>query len=233
MTNKKITIFAAIHGDEVYGIELYNSFISAYPELSSYVQLVIGNKAAYAQNIRFIDIDMNRAYGVSQKSHEEDEIKRVSQEIRAFDPDYILDIHTTRRSSGVFFITDSLNDVKKKLCNFLPLDTCVMQGGYIKTSFVGNYPESVSLEYSLNAINPKTTNDFVTGLHRLVTNKTAPHNTNNKKYEVVSIIDKPQYDKYPGLKSYDKKPEGIALMVPKDASEMDAEYYGFWCKQAT
>lgn len=113
MTNKRITVFAAIHGNEIYGVELYNSFIFAYPELSEYVQLVIGNKKAYTQNVRFIDIDMNRAYGVSEESHKAEEIKRASQEISSFEPDYILDIHTTRRSSGVFFITDSLSGVKK------------------------------------------------------------------------------------------------------------------------
>lgn len=106
-----------------------------------------------------------------------------------------------------------------------------MHGGYIKNSFVGNYAKSVSLEYSLNAISPKTTNEFIIGLQQLITSDVTRHNMSSKKYEVTSIISKHEYDKYSGLKSYDTKPEGIALMVPKDAGEMDAEYYGFWCKQ--
>lgn len=74
---KKVAIIAAMHGDEVYGIELYEKFIQRLPELKNYIQLIIGNEGAYNQQTRYVDTDMNRQYQTDGDSHESSEIKRV------------------------------------------------------------------------------------------------------------------------------------------------------------
>jgi len=227
-----VTIFSAIHGDEVYGIELYKSFIEKYPNLKDWVRLTIGNKKANTKNVRFIDTDMNRAYGIDDAGHEATEISRVEEELDKFSPDYIFDIHTTKRSSGVFYITDSLNSPKDDICSMLDIDVLIMKHGYISNSFVGTHHKSVSLEYSLNSINSTTTTNFIDGLAGLITGTRRSNIFNRRVFELKSTITKEQLAKYSNLNSYDEKPEGIALMVPKDESEMDAEYFGFWCKNS-
>lgn len=227
---KKVTIFSAIHGDEVYGIELYESFIEKYPGLKDWVRLTIGNKKANNKKVRFIDTDMNRAYGVDDVGHEAVEIARVEDELEQFTPDYIFDVHTTRRSSGVFYITDSLNSPKYEICSKLDIDVLIMKHGYVNNSFVGTHHKAVSLEYSLNSISSITTSNFIDGIAELIIGDMRSKILNRRIFELRSIITKEQFNNYSNLKSYDEKPEGTALMVPKDESEMDAEYFGFWCK---
>lgn len=225
----KVAIIAAMHGDEVYGIDLYDAFIKQHPELSSSVRLVIGNEAAHQKNIRFIDKDMNRQYASTSKSHEQDEIIRVNNEIRGFETDYIIDIHTTRRDSGIFFISDTPNKKRQHIYNMLDIDICIMEDEVIKTSLIGSYDNAVSLEYSLRSINQKTTDKFIAALANLVHGQSTRMN-NSRFYYAKRLISKNEWQEQQNLKNYDKTPAGIALMVPKDLSEMDAEYFGFWCE---
>ena len=228
---KKVAILAAMHGEEVYGIELYEEFTRKHPHLASYIALVIGNKRAVAEYTRFIDIDMNRAYNNPTPVHETVEIERVTTELIEINPDYILDIHTTRRDSGVFFITDSLTPTKHTICELLDIDICVMKDEVINSSFIGNNSKAVSLEYSLKSISKQTTDQFVERLKQLIERGTLNADGYQRKvYDVQRLISKSEYKEYSSLKNRDVRAEGVALMVPKDASEMDAEYFGFWCK---
>lgn len=227
---KKATIIAAMHGDEVYGVELYEQFIKLSPELKSYIQLIIGNEEAYKQQTRFIDVDMNRQYQVDDGSYESAEIERVDRLINVFQPDYIIDIHTTRRDSGVFFISDTINAKRQRIYNMLDIDVCIMKDRVIKQSLIGNYPNAVSLEYSLASISDTTTTTFIDSLRSLVVEEKV--NVDNKHlYRVSNLITREEWKKYKGLKNYEVRSEGMALMVPRDTSEMDAEYFGFWCTQ--
>lgn len=231
MTNcKRVIILAAIHGDEVYGVELYNKFVVKYPELSKNVSLVIGNRKAYEEKTRFIDIDLNRAFNLKNAEHESIEIKRIEKELKDFNADYIIDIHTTRRDSGIFYISDNLNIAREDICNLLDIDVCIMKDKVIESSFIGNNDKAVSIEYSLKAINKETTEGFINNLNLLITDSNKLRTPKYRKiYKVKRLITRAEYRKYRSLKNHDVKIEGIALMIPKDNSEMDAEYYGFWC----
>jgi hypothetical protein len=227
---KRVTILAAMHGIETYGTDLFNEFVKKFPELAENVQLIIGNELAYRNKVRFIDVDMNRHYGNHTPTHESKEIERVEDEIKIFQPDYIIDIHTTKRDSGVFFISDTPNDIRKTIFDMIPVDICVMKDSVIKTSFIGNHNNAVSLEYSLRSITSGTTDAFVNSLAKVIQEK------KNKNigtfYDVLKLISKDEWTSYRDLKNYDVKSQGTALMVPADASEMDAEYYGFWCNES-
>lgn len=225
---KRITILAAMHGMETYGIDLYDDFIKEYPALSKYVQLVIGNERAYHEKVRFIDADMNRQYASIEISHESKEIKRVERLIESFAPDYIIDIHTTKRDSGIFFISGEMNNVRKNICSVFPYDICVMKDAVINTSFIGHHNNAISLEYSLRSISDNTTNIFIKALSKIINEKTSLNH--GKIYSTDRLVSKEEWLKYKGIKNYDILPEGTALMIPANNLEMDAEYYGFWCR---
>lgn len=226
----KVSIIAAMHGDEVYGIELYNAFVKRYPDKANKVKIIIGNEKAHQQNVRFIDADMNRQYSAAGSSHERQEIARVDAALKAFGPDYIIDIHTTKRDSGIFFISDKPNRVRQRIYDMLDIDVCIMKDVVIRQSLIGAYENAVSLEYSLRSISQETTSSFVDALFGLVYDSSIERN-NRRKYVATRLISKDEWEKYKGLKSYEQKPEGISLMVPADISEMNATYFGFWCEK--
>ncbi len=222
-----------MHGDEVYGIELYNAILTKHPELADYISLIVGNERAYSERKRYIDTDMNRSFGLAKESHELQEIARLKTTLRTTKPDYILDIHTTRRDSGNFFISGELNASRIAICSLFNFDVCVMKDPVINTSFIGNNSKAISLEYSLKSIDASTTLNFIENTTKLITQAPlANANTNQTIYEVERLISPDEYSSYSPLVNYEIKNEGTALMVPKDESEMDAEYFGFWCKEA-
>ena len=110
----------------------------------------------------------------------------------------------------------------------LDIDVCIMQDKVLEQSLIGNYSNAVSLEYSLVSISEETTTKFVKSLSELILEKTSRAH-NKRLYRVSRLINKEEWQKYKGFTNYELKPEGMALMVPKDVSEMDAEYFGFWC----
>jgi len=226
---KKLTILAAIHGDETYGIDLYNAFIATYPDLAESVQLIIGNQQAYQEQKRFIDSDMNRHYAEKVVDHENEELTRVEKSLNDFVPDYIIDVHTTRRDSGIFFISDQPNQARQAIYSVLPVDVCIMKDAVITKSFIGHHLNAVSLEYSIHSISERSTAEFVEGLAALLSGQEVT-TTKSRMYDVTKLISKDEWLNYPGMKNYDIKPEGTALMVPADVSEVDTEYFGFWCQ---
>ena len=225
---KKVTILAAMHGDEVYGVQLYNAFVDKFSTMKPFVQLVIGNEPAYRQGVRFIDSDMNRSFRLSATNNETKQINRLNNELMQFNPDYILDIHTTRRDSGIFWIVGSLNATTRKICGIFNFDICIMKDEVVESSFIGNSNTAVSLEYSLSCINQEQTDIFLKGLSQLIRDS-VNRPQRQRVYEARSLISELQFKSYPNLKNYDEQAEGVALMVPKSINEMDAEYYGFWC----
>lgn len=229
---KKVLIVAAIHGDETYGIDLYAIFIKKYPELKNTVSMIIGNPEAFKKDTRFIDQDMNRAFNSGVESSESRAIERLTKSIRKINPDYIIDIHTTRRDSGNFFITDNLEIPKSVIMKSMPnINVCIMKHDIITKSFIGNNKRAISLEFSLSSINDGTSRHFTNGLHNLVTGA-VDDSMKNKIYTVKKLIDNSDYKKHTNLKNYQQFKEGLALMVPTNIDQMSSSsYYGFWCEE--
>ncbi len=227
---KKIALLAAMHGNETYGFELFDSFVKLYPELQSQVKLVIGNIEAFKRKIRFIDNDMNRSYAKDAIGHEKSEILRTEKILTEFNPDFIIDIHTTKRDSGIFFLSNGLSKAKNKICEQIGYDVVVLNHDFTRHSFIGNHDNAISLEYSLSMISGNTTLSFCNNLASLIKGETK-WTPKQKVYNFLREISKVEYEHYSGLANYENKTEGVAIMVPKDKSEMDAEYYGFWCKE--
>lgn len=95
-SNKKVALVALTHGDEVIGlhifIKLLEQLISGKFILDGELILVIANKAAYLDNQRYIESDLNRAYGQSEISTLEGSRSSVIKSV-VDKCDYIIDIH--------------------------------------------------------------------------------------------------------------------------------------------
>lgn len=229
---RRVAIVAAMHGDEVYGIELYNFFVSKNPNLTDNIKLFIGNNEAYEKKIRFIDIDLNRAFDGKAKGRESIRAKELLSEIVEFNPDLIIDVHTTRRNSGVFILTDKLYGAQEMICNAFPgVPVLIVKDAIIKTSFIGNTKHSISIEYPLSSINKETTHKFNDALYNLINNINPP-NSNDKRntYTVERLVSQKEFKKFGHIKNFDKKGDEIAMMIPEKPEQKDAEYFGFWCK---
>ncbi len=103
-----LTISTLIHGNEVGGLEVMLKLLEEIESKSlvvkSNLRLILGNVEAYFEDKRFIETDLNRAFGLAEHSKKEElrarEFERFLQET-----DVLIDIHQTiGPTSTPFFI---------------------------------------------------------------------------------------------------------------------------------
>jgi succinylglutamate desuccinylase len=150
-----LLVFGAMHGNEPAGVEAIKMLFRALalepyhnPEFSFNGSILglLGNKAAYTKNVRYINTDLNRSWikekvvEVFNKSEEnltleEQELKdivaTVNQHIKEVNPTEIvmLDIHTTSSNGGIFTIaSDEPRSMDIAMSLKAPVVTKVLQG---------------------------------------------------------------------------------------------------------
>src|SRR3989338_3159742 len=104
-----VTVMGSVHGNERVGGDFLphlTALIDA-KKLHGTLHLILGNPKAYEQNIRFVDIDLNRLFGepFEHGKHESLTVESArALEIAPFlaDSDFLLDIHSTIKPSIPF-----------------------------------------------------------------------------------------------------------------------------------
>lgn len=90
---KKIKFVTGLHGNEVMPIVALTTVDA--PQ-------IIANKAALAQRERFIELDMNKAFGTMGNTVEEERAREVLEEIKS--DELVVDFHTTAAITEPFVI---------------------------------------------------------------------------------------------------------------------------------
>ncbi len=122
MIRLRETLFiAATHGDETIGVE-------ALQEVSSTqsIQWIIGNELAYRARTREFEGNLNRVapgqMGDSQYAvRRAAEIMQIARSYR-----FVIDIHGTDQSTGIFIIVSSVTRANFELALTLPIDRIVL-----------------------------------------------------------------------------------------------------------
>lgn len=105
---KTLTLCTLVHGNEIGGIEIFLKLLEEIETkqliVKSNLRLILGNVEAYFEDKRFIETDLNRAFGLA--GHKKKEELRA-REFESFlqDSDILIDIHQTiGPTSTPFFI---------------------------------------------------------------------------------------------------------------------------------
>ncbi len=105
---KAVCIMGAVHGNERIGAAVLEQLKKVLHTaiLRADVYLILGNPEAYTRNVRFIDSDLNRLFGVNRKINSRGkniEEKRVAEITPILAKShYLLDIHSTIKPSVPF-----------------------------------------------------------------------------------------------------------------------------------
>jgi len=150
MYKKSVLIVTCIHGDEQI---LKNKHLK---EIG--VETLIANHEALKENKRFIDVDLNRSFGVDVKKplkYEEVLAKKILLEIKNYD--LVIDIHSTKSDIKELVIVSNLNKKTMEVLKFVPIKNVVlMKADMCKGSLIKHCKIGISLEY-----NKKTKPDYV------------------------------------------------------------------------
>lgn len=159
-TKKKniLTIVCCQHGDEIFGLDVFNYFksnIENYPGL----KIILANEKAVYANKRFVETDLNRSFpGKKDGSYEESLAHDLLLEIK--ESKYILDIHTTTSKIQMTPIIVSLNQGTEKIINLCSSDeVALMSSAMGKNSLIGQVDFGVSLEFNFEYAKSKAALD--------------------------------------------------------------------------
>ncbi|MBT4790441.1 MAG: aspartoacylase, partial [Halobacteriovoraceae bacterium] len=96
-----IAIIGATHGNEFTGVEVCKALAIRNKSFKNEFKTFIANPLAYERKVRYVDSDLNRAYGESSKplGNEKERSDFLKKEIIG-NFDFLLDIHSTTSSMG-------------------------------------------------------------------------------------------------------------------------------------
>ena len=114
----KILAIISTHGNELLGPNLLAYMLAKRSKLLENIEFIIANPRAYAKNVRYIESDLNRSYGLGLDTYESQRAKVIEERIRLLKPGLVLDFHTTTTEQPDILITaDKDNEVVQRFIN--------------------------------------------------------------------------------------------------------------------
>lgn len=147
---KDILIIGSQHGNETLGIRLFEYIKNFRPELLKSVDHYCANPLAFAQNIRFIDTDMNRSYHQNLDGYEATRANQLLSHIRQQNYKYILGIHTTTTEVGGCLIIGERSEATDTIINAAPnlKNIIIIKKDIAKTSLLSASSSIVAVEFN-------------------------------------------------------------------------------------
>ncbi|MFK7874105.1 MAG: succinylglutamate desuccinylase/aspartoacylase family protein [Oligoflexales bacterium] len=128
------TVLAGVHGNEWAGVAALVHWLEENPSLNAFTGIAVGNPRAVRKRVRFIETDLNRAFG----SHEQDsyERKRAAElSVMLQATERLLDLHQTILASMQAFFIFPWNEASGDLAASLHHDLQIVThrgGGFSK-----------------------------------------------------------------------------------------------------
>ena len=122
---KKFLVIVVTHGDEAFSLPIISNMKENFPNKFDYI---VGNPKAFKENKRFIDVDLNRVAPGKEKSdsYERNRAREIMERSKNYS--FILDIHGTVSSSGIFTIVTNPTPQNLFLAYSLPIRKIVIWG---------------------------------------------------------------------------------------------------------
>ncbi len=162
-----ILLVCCVHGDEVAGAEFYKYF---FKHRLNNVSLLFANEEAFANNVRYIDTDLNRSFDLNRKSKEVDIANEIKKIIKNYD--IVIDIHTTTSNLEMVPIVKTLNQNTIQITQMLQINEVVSIPFLSKNSLISQCSfdkVGISLEYGEYYLeNKKTLKNEIKKLHRIL-----------------------------------------------------------------
>ncbi len=202
----------AIHGNEVCGVKAINKLISNIDNgdiklKSGEINLLpIANPKAYAQGVRFCEINLNRVF--VEKENPELYEEKLAQEIIAFinKSDVIIDIHSNHAGGVPFVFQDVIDEETTALVEALPVASIMR--GWIE--LYGESDDSSTLEYTYDAGKYGVTIEC--GEHADADSVDVAYKSiisTLRHFDMINEVEVEDIDKeYMTLQSFIKKPKG-------------------------
>jgi succinylglutamate desuccinylase len=111
MSIRRVVVAGGTHGDELTGVEIVRHIPAEEITRPSFTtELLLSNMAAVEAGCRFIDTDLNRAFGAVEPSGAEGKLAHELKETLK-GTDFLIDFHNTTANCGVMMIASDSSDL--------------------------------------------------------------------------------------------------------------------------
>ena len=119
-----VAVVGAVHGDEPCGARAIERLVEDDPKVERPVKLIVANEEALAAGVRYLDADLNRAFGEDVRAgfHEYELATRLAAELEGC---IGLSIHSTKSTPKPFAIANARHDLAPRVCPFLSVTALV------------------------------------------------------------------------------------------------------------
>jgi succinylglutamate desuccinylase len=187
---KKIYVIACQHGNELFGLKV----LAPLAERSNpNIRLRVGNLEAISKDIRYVESDLNRSFGKIGSSTKEGRLaKGIVKEIKEFDPDVIIDLHTSVVDVGKVSILAEDSPFLQAISSKLGMERiAVMLPDITREALLGQFPtKSVSLEFGVHHTSDKLAHEIADLIYSLLGTPIEPHENELELYKVERIVKK-------------------------------------------
>lgn len=120
----EIAVVGSIHGDEPCGARAVERLLADSPDLDRPVKFVIANERALAENVRYVDEDLNRAFpgDPDADTHEGRLAHELTQELRDCT---IFSMHSTQSYAAPFALVDELDPLAASVVPYLTVEALI------------------------------------------------------------------------------------------------------------
>lgn len=220
----EVAVVGAVHGDEPCGARAVERLIDDAPRVERPVKLIVANEEALAAGVRYLDDDLNRAFGadVREDSHEYALAPRLAAELEGC---IGLSIHSTRSTDKPFAIANTRHDLAPRICPYLSV-TAVVQITQDEGRIFAADADLIELEAGLQGSDDATENayriarEFLTAVG-VLSGETLAREL--PRFELGDAIPKPPGDRYRVLVENFERVEAGEAFAEVDGEPLVAE----------
>lgn len=223
----EVAIVGGIHGDEPCGTVAVETLLAADLDVERPVKLIIANERARAEDVRYIEEDLNRAFPGSPdaETHEGRLAHELLGEIRGCE---VLSLHSTQSYAQPFALVDELDGYARSVCPYLSVEALVETAGYSDGRLI-SYPSVIELECGLQHSEAAAENAIQLAREFLVA-VGALSDESGRRHHPLSVfrlehqISKPDAERYEVLvENFERVAEGDRFAIADD-EPLVAEY---------
>lgn len=223
---KKILLLGSQHGNEPLG-ELLLEYISSYhPKLLSHIDYIVGNPRAKAQNVRFIESDLNRSFNGMATTYEERRATEILHLIKKNGYLLVLDLHTTTCNQPPCLIAA---DPRHSFMQASHIPHIVhMNHAIVASSLIGASKQAISVEANIEQIDSTLLSSLCQDIYRFIENK--PLKGERTVYEIADLLLKSEVTLAQAntLVNFEKSEHGFyPVLTGENSYKKHTDYLGF------
>lgn len=140
----KLLLVGSQHGNEPFGARLINDMQADFAGNQG-IKMVVANPKALQNNVRYVEENMNQAYGSEKDTYEARRAKMIAKQ--AAKCEYLIDLHTTTSDIPPTLIVADLSHATLQIINSLPFKHIVYFDHFLSVnSLIGEHRGSVTFE---------------------------------------------------------------------------------------